>query len=184
MSCLNIDNVILMIIDIQEKLIGASFNKELIVKNAEIISKTASILNIPVIITEQYPKGLGGTISDIKNNIKSENAVYFEKVDFNALTDCNLLKALDNYKKKQIILCGIETHICVSQTAEALINKGYDVSVIKDICSSRSEYEHLSGIELMKQNGANIKTTEIVLFELLKSAKHPDFKQVQALIKD
>ena len=100
------------------------------------------------------------------------------------MTDDALKNRLQVLNRKQIILCGIETHICICQTAEALINAGYEVSVLSDICSSRSEKEHIAGLELMKQNGAYIKTTEIVLFELLKSAKHPNFKEIQSLIKN
>ena len=85
--------------------------------------------------------------------------------------------------KRQVILAGIETHICVRQTAEALIHEGFDISVIKDCCGSRAETEHLAGLDIMKQEGCFIKTTEMVLFELLKAAKHPKFKEVQALIK-
>lgn len=180
MSYLKSDNSILLIIDIQEKLLNAVYNKHAISKKSEIISKAASILNIPTFITEQYPKGLGETIYVIKNYV--QNPVCYEKFNFNAILDKNLLENLKKYKRNQIILCGIETHICVSQTAEALINEGFEVSVIKDLCSSRNESEHIAGLDLMKQNGAIIKTTEIVIFELLQSSKHPKFKEIQALI--
>ena len=87
------------------------------------------------------------------------------------------------FHRNQIMLAGIETHICVRQTANALSEKGFDVSIIKDCCASRAESEHLAGLDIMKQEGCLIKTTEMVLFELLQSAKHPNFKDIQALIK-
>lgn len=180
MSILDINNSILLIIDIQEKLLNAAFNKETIKKNSEILVKTANILGIPCIATEQYPKGLGNTIPEITENIKSYN---FEKLSFNALENTDICSKLQSLERKQIILVGIETHICVRQTAEAFLRKGYDVSVIKDSCGSRSEIEHLAGLDIMKQEGCFIKTTEMVLFELLKTAKHPNFKGVQTLIK-
>ena len=182
MSILNIENSVLLIIDIQEKLINAVFNKEQVFAKSEILAKTSSILDIPVIITEQYPKGLGNTIDSIKTSV-NKNCTYYEKTNFNALTDDNLLEKLNNLGKKQVLVMGIETHICVYQTVSALIENGFDVTIIKDACGSRSEIEHDAGCHLMEKMNADIKTTEIVLFELLKSAKHPNFKDIQNLIK-
>ena len=183
MTILNIEDSLLIIIDIQEKLANAAFNESIVRKNSEILAKTAEILNIPYIITEQYPKGLGNTISEISNILPPSKAGYFEKISFNALNEEKILDYFNNIQKSQIILCGIETHICVRQTAAALLNRGFQISVIKDCCGSRSEAEHLSGLDLMKQEGCYIKTTETALFELLKTAKHPNFKEIQALIK-
>ena len=178
---LNPENALLLIIDIQEKLINATFNKDIIEKQAYKIAVTAQKLNIPTIITEQYPKGLGSTIELIKNTIK--NAYYFEKTDFNALTDKEFCNKINSLQKKQIILMGIETHICVHQTANELIKNGFDVTIIKDACGSRAESEYLSALDYMKTYGCKIKTTEMIIFELLKTAKHPNFKEIQALIK-
>lgn len=178
---LNNDNTILLIVDVQEKLLNAVYNKDIVLKNSKILASISKVLNIPAIITEQYPKGLGETITEIKSAVITD--YYFEKVDFNALADKNLLNKLKQIKKKQIILFGIETHICVHQTAYALINYGFDVILAKDACGSRSEFEYYSAIEEMKSYGVNIKTTEMIIFELLKSAKHPNFKEIQALIK-
>lgn len=175
---LNQNNTIILIIDVQEKLTNAVFNKETVIKKAETLSKAAEILNIPVIFTEQYPQGLGETINSIK-----KNGTTYIKTAFNALEDFNLLEELNKYNKKQIIVFGIETHICVYQTVLALISNKFDVTVIKDACGSRNEFEYNSGLECMKDLGAKIKTTEIALFELLKTAKHPNFKEIQSLIK-
>ena len=182
MAQLNLEDSLVLIIDIQEKLLNAVFNKEKVEKKSAIIAETAKILGIPVVITEQYPKGLGNTISDIKETL-AENSEVFEKTTFSALSNENILNAIKKHNKKQIIVLGIETHICVSQTTSALLNLGYEVNVIKDACGSRAEVEYNAGLERMKDNGAFIITTEIALFEWLKSAKHPDFKAVQALIK-
>lgn len=177
MTILNAENCLVLIIDIQEKLLNAAFNKEILEKKATIISRAANILNIPLIITEQYPKGLGGTIFAI------EGGERFEKITFSALDNPEILDAIKKAGKSQILLFGIETHICVSQTAAALKLEGFDVQVIKDACGSRAETEYIAGLERMKDNGAQIITTEIALFELLKGAKHPNFKEVQNLIK-
>ena len=182
MTILNIEDSVVMIIDVQEKLLNAVFNKAFLEKKATIIANTAKILGIPVIVTEQYPKGLGATVESLKEALP-ENTQYFEKTAFSALENKEVLEALKNSGKKQVIIFGIETHICVSQTTNALIQEGFEVSVIRDACGSRSELEYLAGLERMKDNGAHVLTTEIALFEWLKGAKHPKFKEVQMLIK-
>lgn len=181
MAILNTDDCILFIIDIQDRLLNAVFNSGQVEKNSEIIAKAASILDIPVIVTEQYPKGLGVTIPPIKENTK--DAVYFEKTAFNALFDMDLVAALKSDGRKQIILCGIETHICVHQTASSLIENGFEVHLAKDICGSRTLDEYINALKYMRDYGVHIKTTEMILFELLKGAKHPKFKEIQSLIK-
>ena len=182
MTILNIEDSIVMIIDVQEKLLNAVFNKPSLEKKAVTIANTAKILGIPVIVTEQYPKGLGATVETLKE-VLPENTQYFEKTAFSALENNDVLEALKNSGKKQVVIFGIETHICVSQTTNALIEEGFEVSVIRDACGSRSELEYLAGLERMKDNGAHVLTTEIALFEWLKGAKHPKFKEVQMLIK-
>ena len=182
MTILNIEDSIVMIIDVQEKLLNAVFNKASLEKKATTLANTAKILGIPVIVTEQYPKGLGATVETLKE-VLPENTQYFEKTAFSALENNDVLEALKNSGKKQVVIFGIETHICVSQTTNALIEEGFEVSVIRDACGSRSELEYSAGLERMKDNGAHVLTTEIALFEWLKGAKHPKVKEVQMLIK-
>ncbi len=182
MTILNIEDSVVMIIDVQEKLLNAVFNKASLEKKATTLANTAKILEIPVIVTEQYPKGLGATVETLRE-VLPENTQYFEKTAFSALENNDVLEALKNSGKKQVVIFGIETHICVSQTTNALIQEGFEVSVIRDACGSRSELEYLAGLERMKDNGAHVLTTEIALFEWLKGAKHPKFKEVQMLIK-
>ncbi len=93
------------------------------------------------------------------------------------------MNALEKANKKQVVILGIETHICVLQTAVDLIKNGFEVYIVKDACASRNKKEYKTGLELLKQYGAKITCTEIALFELLKTAKHPNFKDIQALIK-
>lgn len=181
MTILNLEKSLVLIIDVQEKLLNAVFNKSLLEKKAEILAKAVNILEIPTIITEQYPKGLGDTIPVIKNNL--QRAKYFEKTNFSALDNSEFKNTLKNSGKTQIIVFGIETHICVNQTVAALIDEGYEVHVISEACGSRAEMEYSAGLSRMKDNGAYIITTEIALFELLKGAKHPKFKEIQSLIK-
>ncbi len=181
MNVLNPEDSLLLIIDVQERLVNA-LDKNIIVKRVSNLVKSAALLSIPVVVTEQYPKGLGATVGEVAAELP-ENTPVFEKVSFNALETEGVFEKIKSYGKRQIVICGIETHICVHQTAAALLREGYEVYVVKDACASRNKYEFKQGIELMEQNGAKVSCVEIVLFEWLKTAKNPHFKEIQALIK-
>lgn len=174
---LEANNSLVLMIDVQERLVGA-LEKNVIVEKSQKIIDGANILGIPVLATEQYPKGLGHTVVTL-----ADNTEVVEKTYFNALLEDGMLDKIKSYGKKQIILFGIETHICVYQTACALIEAGFEVFIIKDACASRNKYEFKQGIEAMRDNGAKISCVEMTLFEWLKGAKNPRFKEVQALIK-
>lgn len=178
---LNEQDSLVLIIDIQEKLVGA-LNKTTIVDNACKVASAAKILGIPVIVTEQYPKGLGCTVASL-TDVLSHNSEVIEKTYFNALLEDGMFEKINSYGKKQVVLMGIETHICVYQTACALVEAGFEVYVLKDCCASRNKYEFKQGIEAMRDNGVKISCVEIALFEWLKGAQNPNFKAVQALIK-
>lgn len=218
---LSAEDSLVLVVDIQEKLVKA-LEKDTIVSKASKIVEGARILDIPVIFTEQYPKGLGNTVEQltkIKNtdakthrcidalqfnnsnlceipqeqltdNGYSSIPLYLqasysviEKTYFNALLEDNFKEKIKSYGRKQIVIMGIETHICVYQTACALVEEGFEVYAIKDACASRNKYEFKQGIEAMRDNGVKISCVEMTLFEWLKGAKHPKFKEIQALIK-
>lgn len=181
MNTLTAENSLVLIIDIQERLVAA-LDKDIVVSKAVKVASAAKALDIPVIVTEQYPKGLGNTVAQLQQALPQKTEVV-EKTAFNVLLEEGFAEKLASYGKKQIVLFGIETHICVHQTAAALLEAGYEVYIIKDACASRNKYEFKQGIEIMQQNGAKISCVEIALFEWLKGAKNPKFKEVQALIK-
>lgn len=181
MNTLSAENSLVLIIDIQERLVAA-LNKDIVVENAVKVAKAAKYLEIPVLLTEQYPKGLGHTVAQLKEALP-DNSEVMEKTYFNALMEDGMLEKIKSYGKKQIVIFGIETHICVHQTASALVEAGFDVYVIKDACASRAKYEFKQGIDAMVANGVKVSCVEIALFEWLKGAKNPKFKEVQALIK-
>ena len=181
-NLLNTENCLFLIIDIQEKLLKAQHNSEKLQKNSVILAKTAKILNIPVIVSEQYPQGLGSTISEIKENLP-ENAKYFEKKSFSCCSDSDFIDYLNSTGRKKIIVSGIESHVCVHQTVSDLIASGFEVYLVKDAISSRKEFECEIGFDRMIFNGAIPSCTEMILFELIKSSSHENFKQIQALIK-
>lgn len=181
MNTLSAEQSLVMIIDIQERLVAA-LDKDIVVSKAVKIASAAKSLGIPIVVTEQYPKGLGNTVPQLKETLPA-NTDIIEKTSFNALLEEGMSEKIASYGKKQIVLFGIETHICVHQTAAALLEAGYEVYIIKDACASRNKYEFKQGIDIMQQNGAKISCVEIALFEWLKGAKNPKFKEVQALIK-
>ena len=181
MNTLSAENSLVLIIDIQDRLVAA-LNKDVVVENAVKTVSAAKYLNIPVLLTEQYPKGLGHTVQKLTDALP-EGSEVVEKTYFNALLENGMLDKIKSYGRKQIVIFGIETHICVHQTASALVEAGFDVYVIKDACASRNKYEFKQGIDAMVANGVKVSCVEIALFEWLKGAKHPKFKEVQALIK-
>ncbi len=178
MGLLNSDNCLVVAIDFQERLVNMLEKPDSAIKMAKLM-QAAKILNIPAIVTEQYPQGLGKTIVDID----VEGTQVIEKTAFSAMQQEEFRTAVEASGKKQIVIGGIETHICVHQTVSELIDAGYEVYVVKDACASRNKAEFKAGLEAMKGNGAKITCLEIVLFELLRTSKHPNFKAVQALIK-
>lgn len=174
------NNALLLIVDIQEKLVNMLADGK-VKDNAVIVAKACGKLDIPCVITEQYPKGLGQTIEEIK--IALPDAVYFEKKSFSAMLTDGFEDLLQKYNKKQIIIMGIETHICVLQTAFDLLQKRYDVFVVESACGSRKADDKKSALKRLSFAHAQILTTEMVLFELLTTSQNPKFKEVQALIK-
>jgi len=181
MNTLDEKNCLLLLVDVQEKLV-AMLEKNTVVKQSNILLQTANILGIPTIVTEQYPQGLGKTVDFVAEHI-NEYTFLFEKTSFSALKDDGFLEKLKSYNKKQVIVGGIEAHICVHQTVADLLENGFEVYVVKDACASRRKDDFKSGIKLMEQNGAKISATEAVLFELLKTSKHEHFKEIQNLVK-
>lgn len=172
---------LLLVIDIQERLVNA-LDKHVVVSRTEALVKAAKILEIPTIATQQYPKGLGLIVDSVKKNL-GESTPIIDKTAFSAVKEKGFMDVLRPFNKKQIVICGIETHVCVHQTTADLLTEGFDVYVVKDACASRSKYEFKQGIERMQANGARISCLEMVLFEWLKNAQNPHFKEVQALIK-
>lgn len=181
MNMLDRKECLLLVVDVQERLVSA-LDKDVVVKRAGTLVEAAKILEIPTIVTEQYPKGLGSTVSFVKDKL-IDSVKIVEKTAFSAIKEKGFMDVLKSYGKKQIVLCGIETHVCVHQTCADLITEGFDVYVVKDACASRSKYEFKQGIERMQENGAKISCVEIVLFEWLRSSQNPYFKEIQALIK-
>jgi len=173
-------NSVLLVIDLQEKLMKAMKDSERVLNNTNLLLATAKQFGIPVIVTEQYPRGLGSTVSEIKDNLPEHS--YIEKVSFSSCIDSfkNTIAAL---KRQTFIVVGTETHVCVFQTVRDLVEAGYDVQVVSDAVCSRFDLNYLNGLDLMKQAGAVVTNTETVVFDLLGCAGTPEFKAISPLVK-
>lgn len=180
---LDMKNTVLMVIDIQERFVPVIHDVETVVKNSGILVQTANILDIPVVVTEQYPKGLGNTVEDIKTHLSDANSQSFEKNTFSCFANSEIDNALKTLGKKQVIICGIEAHVCVNQTVLAMLNQGYECHLVLDAISSRTPENRQIGIDKMLKAGAWQASTEMVMFELLRDSKHPAFKELLGLIK-
>lgn len=174
------NDCLLLIIDLQEKLMRAMEDRERVYKNTNLLIAVAEQFNIPIYISEQYPAGLGSTVEEIKNKLNDYN--YIEKTTFSICTDENN-KLFRESGKKTIIVCGSETHICVFQTVRDLIEQGYDVYVVGDAVCSRYKYNYYNGLDIMKEVGAFVSSTETVIFDLLKQAGTAEFKIISPLLK-
>jgi nicotinamidase-related amidase len=170
----------LIVIDIQERLVPAMPNSQKVIQNTNTLLSVANKLEIPTIITEQYPKGLGDTVQELRARL--ENVKRFEKITFSSYTE-ELREELNAIGRKKVIITGMETHICVLQTARDLISNGYQVFIVSDGVCSRAKENHLNGLSLMESMGAVITNTETVIFDLLKKAGTPEFKVLSKLIK-
>ena len=148
------------------------------------LARAAQTLDLPVIVTEQYTRGLGPTVAEIKNLETGGKAwKYFEKNCFSAASADGFGEYLHNLGRRQIIVCGIETHVCVNQTVHELLHQGYQVHVVEDAVASRARANKETGLKKMYAAGALPATVEMVLFEMLVEAGTPNFKQVQSLVK-
>jgi nicotinamidase-related amidase len=174
---------VLVVIDVQEKLCAAMDENVLrqLIRNAGILLESAKELAIPVIFTEQYVKGLGPTLTELKQ--RAPAAPCHEKLTFSCCGNEAFVKQLKASGKTQIIVCGMETHVCVLQTVIELLDEGFDVHIVKDAVMSRSSDNKQTAIESMALAGAVPTCTEAVAFQLLKVAGTDSFKKLSRLVK-
>lgn len=176
-----IDKAQAILVDAQEKLSPFMSNHIELEHNIVTLIKGFNLLKTPLVISEQYIKGLGMTLSSISNELVDYKQT--EKSHFSCADNENLLHDIISNKRNQIILFGIEAHVCVMQTAIDLIDKGYNVCVVIDAIGSRSEKNKEIAIERMKQEGIFVTSVESILFELCRDSKNEVFKQISSLIK-
>ncbi len=178
---LQIETAGVILIDVQGKLAKMVHQSNTIIQNIARFIEGAKILELPIIWLEQYPKGLGKTVEEISSLLGDYKPI--EKFTFNCYADENVRKAVIDSKRKQWLVCGIEAHICVYQTAMALLNNQYEVEVLTDCISSRLPENVQFASSKLQSKGVGLTNTEMCFYELLKSSKHPKFKDILSLIK-
>ena len=171
------EEAIALVVDYQEKLVPVMKEQELLIYHSQILLQGLKILDVPMIITQQYTRGLGTTVQDITAAVGTEE--YVEKISFSAFENVKDQIA----GKRFVIVCGIESHICVLQTVIDLAAAGYIPVVVEDCISSRKKHDKKIAIERMSMEGAVITTSESILFELLREAGTETSKKIQRLIK-
>ena len=184
MSSPNPDNSVVLLIDWQEKLLHAmpAEAREAAERNAAIILQAANTLNIPVVVTEQYPEGLGPTTLSLRS-LLPESTERISKTSFSALADPNAKAALTDTARTHVIALGMETHICVWQTVRDLLQEDYIVSVLADAVLSRTAANRAIGLQLMAETGAELRSAETVAFEWIGDASHASFKTISRLVR-
>ena len=173
----------LLVVDIQEKLLPPIFNKEALVKNSQLLIRLAKILSLPIMVTTQYSKGLGSTVPEIADLL--EDVVSYDKLEFGSF-GCDQFRARVKSlpaNRNTLLLCGMESHICVMQTALGALNEGYLVHVASDAVGSRAEWNWKIGLERMRAAGAVISSTEMMMYELLRCSGTPQFKELLPYLK-
>jgi nicotinamidase-related amidase len=189
-------DTLLLVIDVQERILKVIREYEKMIENIIKLVKGAKTLNVPVVFTEQYPKGLGPTTRLLKEEVEGYDLI--EKMSFSCygagvtVDDYSagetppsgaLFEYLQSNEIKQIVVCGIESHVCVQQTVLDLLENGYQVNLVADAVSSRKKIDYETALLRMASNGAEVTTTESVLFELLNICGTPEFKAISKLVK-
>jgi len=175
------ENALIIAIDFQEAIMPAMAGRENLERKAEILLKGANVLNVPIVVSQQYTKGLGNTIPSLAEAIGEFD--YIDKTSFSCLGNQRFKELLLQKQARDVIVTGIEAHVCVLQTVLDLIEMEYRVFLAADCVSSRSDEDKAYALRRMEQAGAVITTVESILFELVGDATHPDRKAISALVK-
>ncbi len=172
----------LLVVDIQEAFRDVIPDFARLASRAVIAVRAFRILELPIFVTEQYPKGLGHTAEEIRGELPDDFG-YLEKTLFSSCGAARLEQSCHAAGIKQMVVCGLETHVCVNQTAHDLLDRGFDVHLLTDCVASRTDADRLAGLQKMLASGAISSSLEMALFELMRDARHEKFKQIQQLIK-
>jgi nicotinamidase-related amidase len=178
---INRDNSLLLLVDLQEKLLAAMPDSEAVTHKASILLQAAKQVGAPILASEQYPRGLGPTVQPIA--VQLDAAARMEKVEFSVFQNSALAGAIQHNNRKQIIISGVEAHVCVLQTALNAIELGYSAYVVADAISSRNPADKALALERLRANNIEIVSAEMVAFEWVGAASSPNFKAISNLVK-
>jgi nicotinamidase-related amidase len=176
------NHTVLLVVDVQERMLPAIDGNEEVLANVVKLVSGFHRLRIPMLVTEQYPKGLGTTVAAVREAM-GEWYIPVEKMSFSACGDLHFMNQLESAGKGNVILCGVEAHVCVYQTAMDLRDLGYNVEIAVDAVGSRSATNYEIAIEKMMRRGVDITSVEMILFEMMIRADIPEFKDLQAIVK-
>ena len=171
----------LLIVDVQEKLAPVMSDPRRVIHNCTLLLRFAKRLTIPATVSEQYPHGIGPTVFDLREWIPEGCVI--SKTHFSCLAEPALAKRLGAIARPQVVVAGIEAHICVLQTVFDLLGQGNEVFVVADACASRRPENETLALDRLRQGGASVVSLEMVLFEWLRAAGTPEFKELAPLIK-
>lgn len=175
------DKSCLLVVDVQARLAPAMDAERAVVHNTALLLKAARRLDVPVLVSEQYRRGLGPTIDAVAEFVPEGSVV--EKMHFSCMNDAGFAQRFRRTGRPMAVVAGIEAHVCVLQTVEQLLDSGAAVFVVADATSSRTAANHAAALERMRHAGAHVATTEMVVFEWLEKAGTPEFKELSALVK-
>jgi nicotinamidase-related amidase len=178
---LSIENTALLVVDIQGKLASLMHEKDKLYRNLQRIIQAAKILDIPILWTEQVPEKIGQTVPDVAGLLTDSKPII--KKSFSCCGSKEFVKTLSTLKRNQILIAGIETHVCVYQTVAELIDLSYYVQVVGDAVSSRCADDKHAGLERIKAVGGTLTSVETVACELIKTSEHPRFKEILSILK-
>jgi nicotinamidase-related amidase len=178
------DTTVLVVVDMQEPFLSVIHERDRLIQNVLVLSRAASILGIPAIATVQYPARMGGVVAEVAGALGGAADVEpLDKLCFSCAGSPDFLAALEATGRQQVLLCGVETHICVSQTAHDLLHAGYQVHVAADAVSSRTLERHKLGMERIRDAGARPCAAEAAVYEWLQQAGTPQFKEILKLVR-
>lgn len=176
------NDTVLVVVDVQERMMPVISHGEEIITNVVKLVRGFRELDIPMLVTEQYTKGLGATVAPVSEAM-GEWYRPIEKITFSACADMHFMQQLETAARQNVILCGVETHVCVYQTAMDLLNLGYTVEIVADAVGSRSDRNYEIALRKMTQHGIDLTSIEMILFEMMVRADIGEFKGVQGLVK-
>lgn len=181
-------DAVLLVIDVQERLSAAMSRRDAILGASSKLIRTAALVSVPVLVTRQYPNGLGDiepALREVVESVEGSTSVLWaDKVTFDCFAEPTFVEALENTGRRQLVIAGMESHICVTQTALAALRAGYDVHVVEDGCCSRDAAMHASALARLRAAGAVVTTTESVLYELVGAAGSDEFRALLRIVKE
>jgi len=177
------ENVVLLVIDIQDKFRPVIPGISSVIANTAKLVQAFQVFNVPVVVTEQYPGKLGTTVKEIRDVLSGND--HIEKVYFDCFCEQSFARLLKKkYKKKKIlVICGIEAHVCIFQTALDALSRGYEVHLVTDAVSSRKRVDHETALKRLATEGVKLATSEMLIFQMMRDAKEAHFKEISRIVK-